>query len=111
MIYKGSCHCGAVNIEVETDLTNIVQCNCSICKRKYAKMNLIHKDNFKIISGEENISKYEFGTMVAKHFFCKICGIYTHHARKSDPNGVGVNISCLEGIDPFETSSKILDNK
>ena len=111
MIYFGSCHCGAVNFEIETDLKNIKQCNCSICKRKNAKMNLVSKDKLKITKGEDNIALYEFGTKQAKHYFCKTCGIYTHHIRKSDPNGIGVNISCLEGVDSFKFSAEVLDNK
>ena len=111
MLYQGSCHCKEVRFEINDDLKNIKQCNCSICARKNAKMALMHKDKFKIIRGGDNLSKYEFGTMVAKRFFCKICGIYTHHHRKSDPNGMGINIACLDNVDPFTVEAEILDNK
>jgi hypothetical protein len=111
MIYKGSCHCGSIIIEIDSDFSNIKQCNCSICIRKNAKMNLISKDKFKIIKGLDNLSLYEFGTKKAKHFFCKTCGIYTHHFRKSDPNGIGVNIGCLEGVNPFKIVAEVLNNK
>ncbi len=111
MLYKGSCHCSAVKFEVETDLKTIKQCNCSICVRKFAKMNLVHRNDFKITKGSENLSKYEFGTNQAKHFFCKTCGIYTHHIRRSDPNGIGLNTGCLENLNPFELNSETLNNK
>ncbi|PPR47247.1 MAG: hypothetical protein CFH19_00681 [Alphaproteobacteria bacterium MarineAlpha5_Bin9] len=111
MIYQGSCHCKAVQFNVKTDLQNIKQCNCSICVRKSAKMSIIHKDDFQLTQGEKEISLYQFGTYNAKHFFCKICGIYTHHIRKSDPNGMGVNTGCLEEVNPFELKADILDNK
>ena len=111
MIYKGSCHCGSIIFEVDTDLSVIKQCNCSICKRKYSKMGMAKKEDLKIIKGSENLTLYKFGSNVAKHYFCKICGIYTHHGRKSDPNGIGFNIGCLDNIDPFEFSSDVLDNK
>ena len=62
MKYKGSCHCGSVEFLVETDLSKIVQCNCSICKRKNAKMALILKDAITIIRGEENLGTYQFNT-------------------------------------------------
>ena len=68
---KLNCHCGTVELEVETDLENIKQCNCSICKRKNAKMNLIPKDAIRIIKGEDNLSTYQFNTMKAEHFFAK----------------------------------------
>ena len=111
MFYKGSCHCGSVKFSVETDLSKVVQCNCSICKRKNAKMNLVPKDAITITHGEENLTIYQFGTNIAKHFFCKTCGIYTHHQRKSDPNGIGVNLGCLDEIDSFTIDSKLLKNK
>ena len=111
MKYKLNCHCGAVVIEVETDLENIKQSNCSICIRKNAKMNLISKDSIKIIKGEENLTTYQFNTMKAEHFFCKTCGIYTHHNRRTDPNGVGINIGCIDDIDPFEHDAGFVDMK
>ena len=111
MVYEGSCHCKSVIFEVNTDLENIKQCNCSICIRKGAKMALINKDKFELISGQEHLSVYQFGTLVAKHFFCNKCGIYTHHFRKSDPNGMGVNTGCLNEVDPFKLKADVLDNK
>ena len=111
MKYKLSCHCKSVQLEIDTDLSNIKQCNCSICKRKNAKMNLISKDSIKIIKGEENLSSYKFNTMKAEHFFCKTCGIYTHHYRRTDPNAAGVNIGCIDEIDPFQYEAGFVDMK
>ena len=111
MKYKLNCHCGAVELEISTDLENIKQCNCSICKRKNAKMNLIPKDSIKIIKGRDNLSTYKFNTMQAEHFFCSTCGIYTHHNRRTDPNGVGINIGCIDEIDPFEYEAGFVDMK
>jgi len=111
MLYKLKCHCGSVELEVNTDLENIKQCNCSICKRKNAKMNLIPKESIKITKGEDNLSSYQFNTMIAEHFFCKTCGIYTHHKRRNDPNGIGINIGCIDNIDPFEYETDLVDMK
>ena len=111
MLYKVSCHCGSVQLNVETDLSIIKQCNCSMCKRKNAKMNILPKEAIISISGEENLSVYQFGTNLAKHYFCRNCGIYTHHQRKSDPNGIGVNIGCIDDIDSFQYDADVLDMK
>ena len=111
MKYNVSCHCGKVKLLIETDLKILKQCNCSICKRKNAKMNILPKEAIVSISGEENLSIYQFGTNVAKHYFCKNCGIYTHHQRKSDPNGIGVNIGCIDDIDSFQYDADVLDMK
>jgi hypothetical protein len=82
-----------------------------MCKRKNAKMNILPKENIKSIQGEENLSLYQFDTNIAKHYFCKICGIYTHHFRKSDPDGVGINIGCIDEINSFAIDSDVLNNK
>ena len=111
MKYKLNCHCGSVELEISTDLENIKQCNCSICKRKNAKMNLIPKDSIKIIKGQDNLSTYKFNTMQAEHFFCSTCGIYTHHNRRTDPNGVGINIGCIDEINPFDYEADFVDMK
>ena len=111
MKYSLNCHCGVVQLEVLTDLKIIKHCNCSICKRKNAKMAMVPKDSISIIKGKENLSSYKFNTMLAEHFFCKICGIYTHHYRRSDPNGAGINIGCIDQINPFEYKSDLVDMK
>ena len=111
MKYTGSCHCGSIKFEIDSDLEKIVQCNCSICIKRNAKMIMIPKDNFKLLEGSENLSLYQFNTEIAKHFFCKKCGIYTHHNRKSDPNGMGVNLGCVEGLDPMEFDVIQFDGK
>ena len=111
MLYNLSCHCGDVELEVETDLQTIKQCNCSICIRKNAKMCMVSKDSIQIIKGKENLTSYKFNTMIAEHFFCKTCGIYTHHNRRSDPNGSAINIGCIDAINPFDYEAELIDMK
>jgi hypothetical protein len=53
--HKGSCHCKAIEFEIESDLDKIMQCNCSICIRKNAKMIMVPKDNFKLLKGESDL--------------------------------------------------------
>lgn len=111
MLYNLKCHCGSVELEVETDLQTIKQCNCSICIRKNAKMCMVSKDSIQIIKGKENLTSYKFNTMIAEHFFCKTCGIYTHHNRRSDPNGAAINIGCIDAINPFNYEAEFIDMK
>ncbi len=47
------------------------------------------------------LTLYQWNTMTAKHYFCSVCGIYTHHQRRSNPNLFGFNLACIEGVDPF----------
>ena len=111
MIHNLKCHCGAVELEVNSDIDIIKQCNCSICKRKNAKMAMVSKESLSIIKGEEYLTSYQFNTMIAKHFFCKVCGIYTHHNRRSDPNGAAINIGCIDNINPFDYEAEFIDMK
>lgn len=58
-------------------------------------------DGFKLLSGAEKLATYRFNTKVAEHHFCRDCGIYTHHRRRSNPDQLGVNVACLEDVSPF----------
>ena len=101
---KLTCHCGGVEIEVSlpNDLKNLIRCNCSICKRRSATMAKVGPNDLKIIKGKELLKLYQFHTKIAKHYFCSVCGIYTHHNPRSDPSGYGINVACLENVNPFD---------
>ena len=66
-------------------------------------MAAIDLKNLKIVEGEEHLSMYQFNTNVAKHYFCKKCGIYTHHQRRSNPNEFAINVGCIDDLDPYES--------
>ena len=55
-------------------------------------------DQFIFEKGAESLTLYQWNTAIAKHCFCKICGIYTDHIRRSDPSVYGVNIGCFDDI-------------
>lgn len=99
-----SCHCGAVKIELTLPdgIENPRRCNCSICIKRGTVVASVELANLKIIEGENKLSLYQFNTMEAKHYFCSICGIYTHHQRRSNPHQFGYNTACLEGVSPYE---------
>ena len=110
---KLKCHCGLIEAEINIDnITKILRCNCSICKRKGAMMSLVKKEDFKVIKGEDNLKIYKFHTKVANHFFCSNCGIYTHHNPRSNPSMTGFNVGCLDEIDTFKLNGiTIIDGK
>lgn len=96
--YQGQCHCGAVAFEVTTDLDSVNRCNCSICTKKGAPMHRVTADRFKLLRGEDAITTYEFGSNIAKHYFCKTCGIYPFHRPRIAPDEITVNVNCLDGV-------------
>ena len=96
---KATCHCGAV--ELELFLPNgfdLSRCNCSICIRKGAIVSSVLFDDLKISKGADLLKLYQFNTKTAKHYFCSICGIYTHHQRRSNPKEFSFNTACIEGF-------------
>ena len=101
--HRASCHCGAVELELDLPegIVNPRRCDCSICRRKGAVVASIPLDGIRILKGAEHLKLYQFNTLTAKHYFCSICGIYTHHQRRSSPNEYGYNVGCLDRVDPF----------
>jgi hypothetical protein len=101
---RAQCHCGAVVFEVtlENGLEKLRRCNCSLCKRKGAVMASVPLDRLRILKGSEKLSLYQWNTKTAKHYFCSVCGIYTHHQRRSNPYEYGFNVACVEDVDPFK---------
>ena len=101
---KLSCHCGAVEAEVNVPekFEKVMRCNCSICKRKGYVMSPVGENDMKIIKGEDKLTLYQYYTNTAKHYFCSICGIYTHHHPRINPALTGFNLGCLENIDTFK---------
>ena len=101
---KLTCHCKSVEAEVNVQqpFTKIIRCNCSICKRKSAIMTMVGPDDFKIIKGAELLKLYQYHSKTAKHYFCSNCGIYTHHNPRSNPSMYGINVGCLDGVDPLK---------
>ena len=111
---KLSCHCGEVEAEINlpSSLEKILRCNCSICKRKGAIMSMVKNEEFKITKGEKILRTYQFHSKVAKHFFCSICGIYTHHNPRSNPAMTGFNLGCINDIDTFKLDNiNIIDGQ
>ncbi len=99
-IYQGACHCGAVRFEVTGEPEEFTTCDCSICAKKNALMWKVPDDCLRLLAGKDNLTEYRWNTQVARHYFCATCGIYTFHRKRMAPDHFGVNVRCLEGLDP-----------
>lgn len=102
-IHSAACHCGAVELELmlPNGLEELRRCDCSMCRRRGAIVASVTLDNLKVVKGADKLSLYQFNTMTAKHYFCSVCGIYTHHQRRSNPHLYGFNVACVEGVNPY----------
>jgi hypothetical protein len=95
--HTGSCHCGAVRYEVDAPAAlEVSECNCSICSRSGYLHLIVPRSRFRLLAGEANLSSYTFDTHEAKHLFCKTCGIKSFYIPRSHPNGISVNVRCLD---------------
>ena len=101
---RGTCHCGAVELELSLPdgLASARRCDCSYCRRRGAIVVSAPLDQVEIVKGAENLTLYQWGTGTAKHWFCKTCGIYTHHQRRSNPLQYGINTGILDGVSPHD---------
>ena len=96
--YAGGCHCGAVRFTVNMDSprTGLYRCNCSLCRKKGIIMKPVPVADLVMLAGTEHLSRYQWNKRIAEHFFCSICGVYTHHRRRRDPSQYSINIECLD---------------
>ncbi len=110
-MHKLKCHCGKIEAEINIlKLEKILRCNCSICKRKGAIMSLVKNEDFKITKGKDKLALYKFHSQIANHYFCKICGIYTHHNPRSNPGMTGFNMGCIDEFDNFAFDEIIIND-
>ena len=95
--HRGSCHCGAVAVEVVAppDI-EAYECNCSMCERTAFLHLIVPADRFRLVRGDGELTTYTFNTGVARHFFCKTCGVKPFYVPRSNPDGFSVNVRCLD---------------
>jgi hypothetical protein len=97
VIHTGGCHCGAVRFEVEAPARLKAElCNCSICSMTSFLHLIVPKSRFRLLRGDNVLTTYTFNTGVARHLFCRICGIKSFYVPRSNPDGISVNVRCLD---------------
>lgn len=108
----GACHCGRVRFRVKLTegLRSARRCTCSYCRMRGAVAVTAELSGLTLLAGAEALATYRFNTKTAEHHFCSVCGIYTHHRRRSNPNEYGVNVACLAGISPFDFPEVIVND-
>ena len=110
VIHRGGCHCRRVRVEVAAPAALRVQeCNCSLCRMSGFWHLIVPAARFRLVAGADDLVEYTFNTGVAKHRFCRVCGIKSFYIPRSNPDGVDVNARCLdEGsyssieVEPFD---------
>ena len=94
--YSGGCHCGLVRFAVEADLTDVTECNCSICTKTAFLHLIVPEARFRLLAGANALTTYRFNTGVAQHLFCRHCGVKAFYRPRSNPDGWSVNARCFD---------------
>jgi hypothetical protein len=115
VIYKGSCHCGRIAYQVEGELAQVMECNCSHCSRKGYLLWFVAREKLKLTTPADTLATYTFNKHVIRHHFCSTCGCAPFGdgvAPKGEPTAA-VNVRCLEGVElsslkriPFDGRSR-----
>ena len=108
----GGCHCGAVRFEFSCDdPARVLDCNCSMCAKAGYLHLIVPKADFKLLTSPDALATYTFNTGAAKHTFCKVCGIKSFYYPRSHPDGVSVNVRCIDEADMPDVVIEPFDGK
>jgi hypothetical protein len=95
--HRGGCHCGRVRFEVVAPTSvQVTECDCSMCARSGYLHLIVPKERFKLVSGADALTTYQFNTGTARHLFCSVCGVKSFYVPRSHPDGYSVNARCLD---------------
>ena len=92
-------------------LDGVTICNCSICTKKGIWHLIVPPERFELLQGASDLATYQFNTRVAKHHFCKVCGVHPFYVPRSDPDKIDVNARCLDGFDTLGITPKRFDGR
>ena len=115
VLRAGGCHCGAVRFEIEVAPRPLLQeCTCSICRMTGFVHLIVPASRFRLLGGGEALVEYRFNTGVARHLFCRPCGVKSFYVPRSHPHGYSVNARCLdddvladcEWLPPFDDADR-----
>lgn len=95
--HRGGCHCGRVRFEVDAPANiEVSDCNCSMCSKVGFLHLIVPRSRFRLQSGNDALTSYQFNTRTARHLFCKACGVKSFYVPRSHPDGYSVNARCLD---------------
>ena len=119
VVHRGGCHCGRVRLEVDAPARiDAIECNCSICRMTGFLHLIVPASRFRLMQGADVLAEYTFNTGVARHRFCRVCGVKPFYIPRSHPDGIDVNVHCLDAatiesiaVTPFDDANREAETK
>ncbi len=109
--HRGGCHCGTVAFEVEAPGSiDALDCNCSICAKTGFLHLIVPAGRFRLLAGADALTEYSFNTGTARHRFCRHCGIKSFYIPRSNPDGIDINVRCLDPSTITELRVSLFDD-
>lgn len=112
MTHAGSCHCGRIAFTLEGEVSEAIDCNCSMCRRRGSLLAFFPREALTLTSKEGDYGTYRFNTEKIAHHFCQTCGVSPFseaiHPKTGVPT-VAVNVRCLPDVDIAALDIKQVD--
>lgn len=107
--YALSCHCGAIRLEIDAELSGLEECNCSTCARSGFLHWSVPVESVRLVTQKRALTTYLWRDAGGGHQFCPTCG--TALMRTGYRERISVNARCIEGIDVFTLAVKRYDGR
>ena len=113
-IHSGGCQCDKVRYEVQMDISEVLACNCSRCGRLGSLLAFAPATQFKLLSGDADLTKFEFNRRMIQHQFCSTCGVQSFAIGTHPKTGAkmaAINVRCVDGVDVDVLKVKKVDGR
>ncbi len=102
MTHHGGCHCGRIAFELEGEVRDVIECNCSMCRKRGGLLAFFPRGALALKTPEADYGTYRFHKEKIAHHFCTTCGISPFSDGVHPGTGAEmacVNVRCLPDID------------
>lgn len=99
MSHKGSCLCGGIEYEIDGDITDVLNCHCSMCQKLHSSAfrtrGVVLTKDWQTTQGEELLKFYESSAGEYKGF-CSNCGSQIYTKFDAKPEILGLAFGTLD---------------
>jgi hypothetical protein len=96
------------------EISEVLACNCSRCARLGSLLAFAPANQFQLLSGDADLTKFKFNKNMIEHQFCSTCGIQSFAIGTHPKTGAkmaAINVRCLNGVDVDSLKVKKVDGR